>query len=172
MTEVPCQPDPIIANGERRMIRTVLGCALLCCGFCSGCKHTTSVQEKRPVSVDKPVAKPESPDDARYEKIFREAHLSIERHHVIHTSHLADGIAAVVQEGPLIQPYLLKLAKGDRRRGGWPYWALLCGSLREVGGDEGRKALQELAADPQADWYVREYARRALEGTIVAPDDR
>jgi len=121
---------------------------------------------------ENPRANLQSENNARHERVFREAHRNIERWHVIRTAHLNAGIETVVKEAPDIVPYLLKLAKGDRTRKGWPYWALLCGSLQQVGGDEGQKLLHELAVDPNAESYVRECAKRALEGKLMAPDDR
>ena len=152
---------------------------LLVCGFLLtlgvwfGCSRPEPPSTAPPPTKAKaPAANLQSTNDARYEKVFLEAHDSIVMWHVISTDHLNAGIEAVAKEAPGIVPYLLKLANGDRTRNGWPYWALLCGSLQQVGGDEGRKLLHELAADPNAEAYVREYAKRALEGKLVAPDDR
>lgn len=146
---------------------------LLTVGVCLGCSRSGPVSEAPPsAKAEAPAANSIVTNDARHEKVFRDALRNIERWHVIRTTHLNTGIETVVKEAPGIIPYLLKLAKGDRTRHGWPYWALLCGSLQQVGGDEGQKLLHELATDPRAEPYVHECAKRALEEKLVAPDDR
>jgi hypothetical protein len=64
---------------------------------------------------------------------------------------------------------LLKLLREGSREGaakehggGWPLWALVCGTLFEVGG-EGRAALTKMLADPATAKIVQVGADRAAE---------
>ncbi len=107
---------------------------------------------------------------AYYSEVFTRTHISLERWHVIRTQHILDAIDVVAQEGPAIRSYLIQLAKEDRRSHGWPYWALLCGSLAKIGGEDARAMLMELAENTNAPFHAREWAERALEGRITSLD--
>ena len=107
-----------------------------------------------------------------YSEVFERVHASLERWHVIRTQHILDAIDVVAQEGPAMRSYLIQLAKKDRSIHGWPYWALLCGSLAKIGGNDATAILTELAEDANAPLHVREWANRALEGRITSPDER
>lgn len=107
---------------------------------------------------------------AYYSEVFDQTHASLERWHVIRTQHILDAIDVVAQEGQGMRSYLIQLAIEDQRNHGWPYWALLCGSLAKIGGEDARAMLMELAEDTKAPIHAREWADRALEGQITSPD--
>jgi hypothetical protein len=108
--------------------------------------------------------------DARYAIVLREVHARLEAPHVIRTAHIKDAITSLAKEGQAITPYLLKLLREGSKEGaakehggGWPLWALVCGTLFEVGGEEGRAALSKILADPTTAKTVQVGADRAAE---------
>lgn len=103
---------------------------------------------------------------AYYSEVFDRTHASLERWHVIRPQHILDAIDVVAQEGQGMRSYLIKLAREDHRSHGWPYWALLCGSLAKIGGEDARAMLIELAENTNAPLHAREWAERALDGQL------
>ncbi len=112
-----------------------------------------------------------SNDSLYYARVFRKAHYELESSRVIFDWHIEHAINLVSQEGVDIMPYLLELAQGDRTRNGWPYWALLCGSIARIGGSEGLQMLIEIANDEDAADYVRYWAQNALSETVPSLDE-
>lgn len=110
-------------------------------------------------------------NELHYAQVFRNAHYGIESWRVISDQQIDHAINLVSQEGAGMMPYLLKLAQGDRTSNGWPYWALLCGSIARIGGSEGLPMLIEIANDEDAAGYVRYWAQNALSELAAASDE-
>lgn len=110
-------------------------------------------------------------EEARLSAIFEDAADRLNRWHVIRTSHLQEAIDELATTSPEVGPWLLRLAmtapRSDEK--GWPWWALLCGTLVRLQGDAARAALEDLAADPDAAAGPRRQARMALDGPMTAP---
>ncbi len=81
--------------------------------------------------------------DVDYAMALRKVNARLEAPHVIKDAHVKAAIKSLVEQGQAITPYLLKLL-GDGSKtgaangqGGWPFWAVVCGTLSKVGGEEG-----------------------------------
>ncbi len=104
-------------------------------------------------------------DQPDWAKVFEDVLWSVERSHVIRELHLSSGIESLSAHGPGIAPYLISVTKSERYRPrGWPFWALVCGALANVGSDEGVAAMTDLKNDEKACKHAREYAEMALAG--------
>jgi hypothetical protein len=108
--------------------------------------------------------------DADYATVLRRVHAGLEAPHVIQIAHVKEAIRALAKEGQAITPYLLHVLREGSKQGatkehggGWPLWALVCGTLSEVGGEEGRAELTKVLADPATAKTVRYGADRAAE---------
>jgi hypothetical protein len=120
--------------------------------------------------------------DADYAMALRKVHARLEAPHVIQTAHVKDAITSLTKEGQAITPYLLNLLREGSKQGatkvhggGWPLWALVCGTLSEVGGEEGRAELTEILADPataKTILYGADRAAEALGKNIKGQDER
>ncbi len=102
---------------------------------------------------------------------FNNARHYLEQHHVIRSREIHAAIAMLTREDGRTLSYLLEIARQERRDHGWPYWALLCGALARLGGEQGRMALVQLANDPAATRHARHWAEKALLGDLSTPDD-
>ena len=105
-------------------------------------------------------------NELHYAQVFRRAHYRLESRRVIRSQDIDYAIDSVSQEGTGIMPYLLKLAHSDRTSNGWPYWALLCGSISRISSSEGLQILEEIAGDEDAADYVRYWAQKSLSEAI------
>jgi len=111
------------------------------------------------------IPSPREADLKDYAKVFRNAHAGVERWHVIRDHHLASPVESLSSHGPDICPYLIGPTTTERyAQHGWPFWALVCGTLAEVGGGQATIALEDLKEDTRAEKCAREYAEKARAG--------
>ena len=140
----------------------------------TGCANSTKQSSVQPQAITtedissdrgKIIQSPTTANPADYAKVFRDAHASVERWHVIREFHLASAIESLSSHGADIRPYLIGLTKSERyEQRGWPFWALVCGTLAEVGGEQGAAAMKDLKQDAKAYKHAREYAEKVLAG--------
>jgi hypothetical protein len=119
--------------------------------------------------------------DADFAMVLGKVHARLEAQHVIQTAHIKEAIQSLAKEGQAITPYLLKLLREGSKQGatkehggGWPLWALVCGTLSEVGGEDGRAPLTKMLADTATAKIVRfgaDKATEALGKKIKGQDD-
>lgn len=108
--------------------------------------------------------------DADYAIMLREVLTRLNAPHVIRTEQVTDAIRSLAKEGPAITPYLFKLLREGSKDGttkehggGWPLWALVCGTLIEVGGEKELAALKKTLEDPATARTVKLGADKADE---------
>jgi hypothetical protein len=143
----------------------------------AGCSNPDHSPRRQQVETEPPVTRNVPPVQPRaasapaktsrvdYPSVFREAHRSVEQWHVIRRHHLVSAIESLSTHGEGIAPFLIRLTESERHaQRGWPFWALVCGTLAKVGGDEGATAMRNLKEDEKAYKHAREYAEKALGG--------
>ena len=175
-------------EGETNVIQKLIGLVALVILVITGCNNqepsllVERMERDRPVvhnidaatSGDALAPPKETPVD--YQAVFLEAHGSVERWNVIRQHHLVSAIESLSAHGEAIVPFLIDLTESERyAQRGWPFWALVCGTLAKVGGEEGAVAMKNLKEDEKAYKHTREYAEKALAGewppdSVIPPE--
>ncbi|MDD4891554.1 MAG: DUF192 domain-containing protein [Phycisphaerae bacterium] len=103
---------------------------------------------------------------AECEQLLNTAIGQVEAHHAIAETYIVAAIQSLSANGPGMRKYLISVTQkaGDKPGNVWPKWAVVCGTLGAMGGDDARAALRVLADNPIAPEHARDFAKRTLAG--------